>query len=73
MRCFQSQRTVRPSSEVLSKLAFNVLLPSYLMTRVAATLNSTPLTLSLARGTTRGARQLDSPPGGPHTWRAPRA
>ena len=33
---------------VLSKLAFNVLLPAYMCTRVAATLNSTPLTLSLA-------------------------
>ena len=38
----------RETPVVLSKLAFNVLLPCYMCTRVAATLNSTPLTLSLA-------------------------
>jgi hypothetical protein len=38
----------RETPVVLSKLAFNVLLPCYMCTRVAATLNTTPLTLSLA-------------------------
>lgn len=38
----------RETPVVLSKLAFNVLLPTYMCTRVAQTLNATPLTLGLA-------------------------
>lgn len=47
-RLMSSGRLPRETPVVLSKLAFNVLLPTYMCTRVAATLNSTPLTLSLA-------------------------
>ena len=38
----------RETPVVLSKLAFNVLLPTYMCTRVAQTLDATPLTLGLA-------------------------
>ena len=38
----------RETPVVLSKLAFNVLLPAYMCTRVALTLDATPLTLGLA-------------------------
>ena len=47
-RLMRSNTLPRETPVVLSKLAFNVLLPAYMCTRVAATLNSTPLTLSLA-------------------------
>ena len=47
-RLMRSNTLPRETPVVLSKLAFNVLLPAYMCTRVAATLHSTPLTLSLA-------------------------
>ena len=47
-RLMRAGKLPRDTPVVLSKLAFNLLLPTYMCTRVAATLNSTPLTLSLA-------------------------
>ena len=47
-RLIETRRLPKETPVVLSKLAFNVCLPTYMCTRVAATLNSTPLTLGLA-------------------------
>jgi len=47
-RLIETDRLPKETPVVLSKLAFNVCLPTYMCTRVAATLNATPLTLGLA-------------------------
>ena len=47
-RLIEADRLPRETPVVLSKLAFNVCLPTYMCTRVAATLNTTPLTLGVA-------------------------
>ena len=47
-RLIETDRLPKETPIVLSKLAFNVCLPTYMCTRVAATLNATPLTLGLA-------------------------
>ena len=47
-RLVESGRLPRETPVVLSKLAFNVCLPTYMCTRVAATLHATPLTLGIA-------------------------
>lgn len=46
-RLIEADRLPRETPVVLSKLAFNVCLPTYMCTRVAATLNTTPLTLGV--------------------------
>ena len=46
-RLIEADRLPRETPVVLSKLAFNVCLPTYMCTRVAATLNTTPLTFGV--------------------------
>lgn len=46
-RLIETERLPRETPVVLSKLAFNVCLPTYMCTKVAATLNTTPLTFGV--------------------------
>ena len=46
-RLIETDRLPRETPVVLSKLAFNVCLPTYMCTKVAATLNTTPLTFGV--------------------------